>query len=170
MTKLSAQKVIESLGLQPHPEEGGFFIETHRDSEMLDHANLPERYDGDRCQATAIYYLLTPETYSHMHKLISDEFFHFYAGDPCEMVQLHPDGTGEVIQFGNDILSGQRPQIRVPKNSWQGMRLLPGGEFALMGCTVSPGFEFVDYSHGSREELVKQWPDFEEFITRLTTD
>jgi len=168
MYKLSAQQVIDMLGLQPHPEEGGFFIETHRDSEML--ASAPARYVGDRCQSTAIYYLLTPDTYSHMHLLKSDEIFHFYAGDPCEMLQLHPDGSGEAHQFGIDLKAGQRPQIRVPRDSWQGMRLLPGGEFALMGCTVAPGFEFVDYSHGKREELLEEYPDFEVLIRTLTAD
>lgn len=169
MNKLSAQEVIDSLGLQPHPEEGGYFIETHRAEEMIEKTNLPERYDGDRCHSTAIYYLLTPETYSHMHKLESDEIFHFYAGDPCEMVQLHPDGSGEVVVLGNDLAAGQRPQVRVPKSSWQGMRLLPGGTFGLMGCTVSPGFEFIDYAHGTRDELISQWPEFKDFIQRLTT-
>jgi len=168
MNKLSAQQVIDALGLQPHPEEGGFFIETNRDSEML--TSAPARYVGDRCQSTAIYYLLTPDTYSHMHLLKSDEIFHFYAGDPCEMLQLHPDGSGEAHQFGIDLKAGQRPQIRVPRDSWQGMRLLPGGEFALMGCTVAPGFEFVDYSHGKREELLRKYPDFEVLIRTLTAD
>jgi len=166
--KLSAQKVIDTLGLQPHPEEGGFFIETHRDNEIL--TSPPSRYTGRRCHSTAIYYLLTPETYSHMHLLQSDEIFHFYTGDPCEMIQLHPDGSGEVIAFGNNLAAGQRPQIRVPRGSWQGMRLLPGGEFALMGCTVAPGFEFEDYSHGSREELINNYRDFKTEITLLTTD
>ncbi len=169
MNKLSAKEVIDIMGLQPHPEEGGFFIETHRSKEILGVANLPGRYNGDRCHSTAIYYLLTPDTYSHMHKLESDEIFHFYAGDPCEMVQLHPDGSGETVLLGNDLIAGQRPQIRVPKSSWQGMRLLPGGDFCLMGCTVAPGFEFVDYAHGARNALVTQWPEFEEHITRLTT-
>lgn len=168
MKKLSAQEVIDTLGLQPHPEEGGYFIETHRSDEIIPAGSLSDRYDGERCHATAIYYLLTPETYSHMHKLESDEIFHFYAGDPCEMVQLHPDGSGEVVRLGNDLAAGESPQIRVPRSSWQGMRLLPGGEYCLMGCTVAPGFEFVDYAHGERRELVTQWPDFEEYIVRLT--
>lgn len=170
MIKLSSQKVIDILGLTPHPEEGGYFIETHRADEVHAAANLPARYSGYRCHSTAIYYLLTPDTFSHMHKLESDEFFHFYCGDPCEMVQLHPDGSGEIVVLGTDLVAGQRPQVRVPRSSWQGMRLLPGGEFGLMGCTVAPGFEFVDYAHGSRNELVDQYPDFAEYIRRLTTD
>lgn len=168
MSKLSYQQVIDILSLQPHPEEGGFFCETFRSDEMCGASTLSDRYEGDRCHSTAIYYLLTPETYSHMHKLESDEIFHFYAGDPCEMLQLHPDGTGEVVLLGNDLAAGQRPQVRVPRGSWQGMRLLPGGEFGLMGCTVAPGFEFVDYAHGTRGDLVSRYPDYEEYVRRLT--
>ena len=170
MTQLSAQEVIDILKLQPHPEEGGYFIETHRSDEMHDLENLPPRYDSARCHSTAIYYLLTPETYSHMHKLETDEIFHFYAGDPCEMLQLHQDGTSEVVVLGNDLTAGHKPQVLVPCGSWQGMRLLPSGTFGLMGCTVAPGFEFADYSHATRAELLSQHPEHEERIIRLTSE
>lgn len=170
MKALSAQEVVDILGLVPHPEEGGFFIETHRSDESYGSDILPGRYSGDRCHGTAIYYMLTPETFSHMHLLQSDEIFHFYLGDPCEMVQLHPDGSGETVVLGGDLAAGQRPQVIVPRGSWQGMRLLPGGSFGLMGCTVAPGFEFADYAHGARAELVAKWPEFDEHITRLTTE
>jgi len=164
----TARDIIDRLGLTPHPEEGGWFRETYRSQETCVRDNLPGRYDGDRHHATAIFYLLTPETYSHMHRLESDELFHFYAGGPCEMVQLHPDGTGETLLFGNDILAGQRPQLVVPHGSWQGLRLLPGAPFALMGCTVAPGFEYVDYVHGTRTVLLQDYPAFSEQIIRLT--
>jgi len=133
-------------------------------------AVLPDRYVDARRHSTAIYYMLTPDTYSHMHLLLTDEIFHFYAGDPCEMIQLHPDGSGEILTLGNDILAGQTPQIRVPGGSWQGMLLKPGGTFSLMGCTVAPGFEYVDYSHGTRSELISKYPDFADRITTLTTE
>jgi predicted cupin superfamily sugar epimerase len=170
MKKFTAQEVIDTLGLIPHPEEGGWYYETHRSVETFAADQLPDRYGAPRCHSTAIYYLLTPETYSHMHLLKSDEVFHFYMGDPCEMLQLHPDGSGEVVVLGTDLASGQRPQVRVPRGSWQGMRLLPGGEFALMGCTVAPGFEFADYAHGERADLLEKYPDFSERIVRLTAD
>ena len=169
MIKLSAQEVIDTLKLQPHPEEGGYFIETHRSGEISEVGTLPERYNSDRCHSTAIYYLLTPQTCSHMHKLETDEIFHFYAGEPCEMLQLHQDGTSEIVLLGNDLAAGQRPQVIVPRGSWQGMHLLPGGTFALMGCTVAPGFEFADYTHATRKELLAQYPEHEERITRLTS-
>lgn len=168
MSKPTAKDIIDLLGLVPHPKEGGWFLETHRSTESLARDVLPDRYTGDRCHSTAIYYMLTPETYSHMHRLLSDEVFHFYAGDPCEMLRLHPDGTGETVILGNDLMRGEKPQVRVPCASWQGMRLLPGGTFGLMGCTVAPGFEYVDYAHGTRAELVAQYPDFKEQIIRLT--
>ena len=170
MTKLSSQEVIDILKLQPHPEEGGYFIETYRSGEMHDADTLSARYGGDRCHSTAIYYLLTPQTCSHMHKLETDEIFHFYAGDPCEMLLLHLDGTSEVLLLGNDLAAGQRPQVIVPCGHWQGARLLPGGTFALMGCTVAPGFEFADYAHATRKELLAQYPEQEERIIRLTNE
>ena len=165
---MTAQQVIDALGLIPHPEEGGYYIETHRCDETIAAVHLPQRYGGDRVHSTAIYYLLTPDTYSHMHRLCSDEIFHFYLGDPCEMLQLHADGSGEIVQLGGELMVGQRPQVRVPRGSWQGMRLIPGGDFALMGCTVAPGFEFVDYEHGDREALLAEHPSFADHIKRLT--
>jgi hypothetical protein len=164
----TAPEIIDRLGLAPHPEEGGWFRETHRSDETLAHEVLPGRYAGPRAFGTAIYYLLTPGTFSHMHRLLSDETFHFYAGGPCEMLQLHPDGSGETLVLGNDILAGQSPQIVVPRRSWQGLRLLPGAQFALMGCTVAPGFEYADYAHGDRADLLARYSGFREEITRLT--
>ncbi|QGY39717.1 cupin domain-containing protein [Pseudodesulfovibrio cashew] len=168
MKELSAEEVIDILGLEPHPEEGGYFRETHRAEELLGGESVPSRYAGDRCHSTAIYYLLTPGTYSHMHLLQSDEIFHFYLGDSCEMLQLHPDGAGEVVRFGTNLPAGERPQVRVPRGSWQGMRLVPGGRFALMGCTVAPGFEYEDYAHGDRSVLLEKYPDFEVLVRELT--
>jgi predicted cupin superfamily sugar epimerase len=90
-------------------------------------------------------------------------------GDPVEMVQLHPDGKVEMFKMGNDILNGYRHQVLVPKNIWQGSRLLPGGRFALMGTTMSPGFEYTDYETGKRERLIQEYPDHRKIIVDLTT-
>jgi predicted cupin superfamily sugar epimerase len=103
-----------------------------------------------------------------MHRLKSDEIFHFYAGDPVEMLQLHPNGEGAIVRIGNDLAEGDRPQLVVPRNVWQGSRLVPRGAWALLGCTVSPGFDFADYEAGPRAELTAKWPRFAALIAELT--
>ena len=165
---LTADQIIALLNLKPHPEEGGYFVETYRSSETISEKALPSRYKGVRSFGTAIYYLLTPETFSAMHRLQSDEIFHFYLGDPVEMLQLWPDGSGRILILGTDIINGMKPQVVIPKGVWQGARLFKDGKFALLGTTVSPGFEFADYESGHRDELVKSYPKFRELIIALT--
>ena len=118
--------------------------------------------------AAAIYYLLTPDTFSALHRLQSDEIFHFYLGDPVEMLQLGPDGA-RIITLGTDLAAGQQPQHLVPRGIWQGSRLVAGGSLALLGCTVSPGFDYADYEHGDRAVLMAQYPGHAEMIRQLTT-
>jgi predicted cupin superfamily sugar epimerase len=167
---LTADQIITFFNLKPHPEEGGYFAETYRSSEAIPEKALPSRYKGVRFFGTAIYYLLTPETFSVMHRLRSDEIFHFYLGDPVEMLQLSPDGSGKVITMGFDIPHGSQPQVVVPRGVWQGTRLSKNGRFSLLGATVSPGFEFSDYESGRRDKLVKSYPQFRDFIVALTKD
>jgi len=155
------------LGLEPLPNEGGFFVETYRATRRVPSDALPA-HPADRALATAIYYLITPQSFSAMHRVRSDEIFHFYMGDPVEMLQLHPDGSGRVVAIGTDLGSGERPQVVVPAGVWQGARLRPGGAWALLGTTVSPGFEFEDYEHGDRAALAARWPDWRERIEALT--
>ncbi len=166
---MNAEQIIHLLGLQPHPEEGGFFVETYKCEEGIPKKALPERYRGRRSFGTAIYYLLTADTLSELHRVESDEVFHFYLGDPVTMLQLHPDGDSEVVTLGQDIAAGQRLQVVVPRGTWQGALLNEGGEYALMGCTVAPGFEYADYETASRFDLLKQYPEREELILRLTS-
>src|SRR5262245_22368791 len=159
---MTAEEIIAALGLEPHPLEGGFFRETYR---------TPQKLMGqDRPLATAIYYLLTPQTNSPMHKLPGDELFHFYLGDPVQQLQLRPDGTGEVVILGTNVTAGHRPQVLVAGGVWQGAELVPGGRLALLGTTMSPGFAYPDYRAGDRAELVGQFPDFAAIIERLTPD
>jgi uncharacterized protein len=171
MTVPSAEAIITSLRLEPHPKEGGFFREVYRSEEQLPAAALPDRYAAPRSFGTCIYYLLTPQTFSAMHRLASDEIFHFYLGDPVQMLQLFANGQGKLITIGPDILNGQSPQVIVPRGVWQGSCLMPGGSagFALLGTTVAPGFDYADYEHGHRDELVAAYPAFSEMIHRLTT-
>jgi predicted cupin superfamily sugar epimerase len=165
---LNREKLKSLMNLHPLPSEGGYYVETYRSPELLRQECLPDLYRGARNASTAIYYLLEPETFSAMHRLISDEIFHFYAGDPVEMLQLWPDGSGKVVLIGTDFEKGMAPQVVVPRGVWQGARLVPGGEFALLGCTVSPGFDFADYESGARALLSKAYPGFTKLITALT--
>jgi predicted cupin superfamily sugar epimerase len=165
-----AGRIIAALGLQPHPIEGGFFRETYRSSAVIPAAALPGAYrqGTGRSIGTAIYYLLTAETFSELHRLPTDEVFHLYLGGPVRMLQLFPDGTGGEILIGSDILAGHRPQVVVPPGVWQGSCLEPGVAFALLGATMAPGFDYADYEQGRREELMAQFPDHVELIRRLT--
>ncbi len=164
---MDAEEVINLLGLEPHPE-GGFYRETYRCRELLPESALPSRYSGDRSFGTAIYYMLTPETFSAMHRIKSDEIFHFYMGDPVTMLQFHPKGESEVIALGQDIRVGERLQVVVPAYTWQGMFLNEGGVFALLGTTVTPGFDFEDFELAGREALAEEFPQRADLIKRLT--
>lgn len=161
-----AEEVIRNLGLEPHPE-GGFFKEVYRSGDMLDREALPERYGAERTFGTSIYYLLTADTFSRMHKLESDEIFHFYLGDPVEMLNLYPDGYHEIVYLGQKLDRGMHLQHMVPRGIWQGAHLAEGGEWALLGTTVAPGFDFADYSEGEYDNLLQSWPKCREIIEKL---
>ena len=166
---MTAEDVKKLLGLVPHPREGGWYVRTYEAEEMVAGEAFGDgRYAGARRTGTAIYYLLEPGTFSEMHRLKSDEVFHFYAGDAVAMLQLTADGRGERVVIGNDLVRGERPQVVVGRGVWQGSRLVAGGRWALLGCTVSPGFEFEDYEAGERVELCQGWPQFAEEIAALT--
>ncbi|HEX3569769.1 MAG TPA: cupin domain-containing protein [Acidobacteriaceae bacterium] len=166
---MTAEDVKKLLGLKPHPREGGWYVRTYEAAELVAvEAFADGRYAGARRTGTAIYYLLEPDTFSEMHRLQSDEVFHFYAGDAVEMLRLREGGRGATIEIGNDLLRGQRPQAVVERGVWQGSRLVKGGRWALLGCTVSPGFEFEDYETGERAKLSAGWPEFAEEIKALT--
>jgi predicted cupin superfamily sugar epimerase len=166
---VTSQQVIELLQLEPLAIEGGFFRETYRSKLIIPAAALPKTYIGDRNVSTAIYYLLTPETFSAIHRVKSEELFHFYAGDPVEMLRLGPNG-GETVTIGNDLAAGQLPQVIVPGSVWQGCRLVAGGGWALLGCTVAPGFDYGDFEAARRAELIAAFPEFAEQIAALTTN
>jgi len=159
---MTAGEIKSLLKLEPHPAEGGFFRQTYV---CKDKVALPR---GARSAGTAIYYLLEPGNFSEMHVLASDEVFHFYLGDPVEMLQLYPDGRSAVFILGPDLAAGQRVQLVVPAGVWQGTRLIGSGKVALLGCTVSPGFDYDDYRSASYAELAEKWPQEAERIRRLT--
>lgn len=164
---MTADEVVKALDLKPHPVEGGFFRETYRSNDVLPLAVLP-RNTGPRSQSTAIYYLLTPTAISALHRLPTDEVFHFYLGDPIRMLQLWPDGSSQTLILGSDIGKGHQPQAVVPGGVWQGSVLIEGGKFALLGATMAPGFDYEDYDSGDRDELTRIWPEHEDMIRKLT--
>lgn len=163
---MTAQEVIDLLQLEPLPLEGGFFRQTYYSPEKIPAADLPARYKYELAFGTAIYAVLTPNDFSAMHRLDTDEIFHFYYGDPLEMLLLHPDGSGEVFLLGNDLPAGQRPQKVVNRGVWQGTRLAAGGQhgFALIGTTMAPGFEWTGFELGEKDALANQYPAFAEMI------
>jgi uncharacterized protein len=167
---MTAEEIKRRLSLEQHPREGGYFVQTWKAEEEIPLSALPTRFSGPRAAGTAIYYLLEPSTFSEMHRLCSDEVFHFYLGDPVEMLQLWPDGSSRLVVLGSDLEVGMLPQLVVPKGVWQGSRLMPGGEVALLGCTVSPGFDYADYETGKRAELVEDFPEQGSLIWALTRD
>ncbi|MCD4739140.1 MAG: cupin domain-containing protein [Anaerolineae bacterium] len=168
MPSLSAAQIKELLALRPHPE-GGYFAPTYRSAAVIPTRALPARYLAPRSLSTAIYYLLTTDSCSRLHRLKSDEIFHFYWGDPVEMLFLFPDGTGKTTCLGHDLLAGMCPQLHVPHGVWQGAHLRePEVGFALLGCTVAPGFEYADFELGAREPLVARYPQFAAQIRALT--
>jgi len=167
---MDAAQIIRRLGLRPHPSEGGFFRETYRSPDALAAEALGSRYEDRRSLSTAIYYLLTPETFSVMHRLRSDEIFHFYLGDPLTLLMLYADGQGETKTLGKDIEAGQQLQVPVPRGVWQGLFLNEGGSFALLGTTMAPGFDYEDFELGERESLARLYPEFSSLIRRLTPE
>jgi predicted cupin superfamily sugar epimerase len=165
---MDAERLKRLLHLEPLTIEGGYFAETYRSAETIPPECLPGPPRGARTFLTCIYYLLETNTFSEIHRLASDEIFHFYLGDPVEMLQLWPDGSSRRIVLGTDLEAGMAPQVVVPGGVWQGTRLVPGGQCALLGCTVSPGFEYDDYEAGARDALSRQYPAQAEMIAALT--
>ena len=167
---ITPKQIIKHLGLIPLVGEGGMFRQTYVSDEIMPRSVLPDRYTIDKPFSTVIYYLLTddPDSFSAIHKLPTDEVFHFYFGDPVQMLNLHPGGRSEHIKLGHDILHGQTVQHVVPRGSWQGCQVLPGGKFALMGTTIAPGYTPEDYVAGKRGALIQQYPEEAKLIRRLT--
>ncbi len=165
---MTSEDLIALLGLTPLKSEGGLYRETYRSPEYILAEALPARYDRARAFSTAIYYLVTCDQPSRLHRLASDEVYHFYLGDPVLMLQLLPNGSSRLITLGQDLQAGQVLQAVVPRGVWQGLIVQKQGGFALLGTTVAPGFEFADFELADREELVAAYPRRLELILQLT--
>lgn len=164
------ERIIELYRLEPLLKEGGLFRRTYRSDELIPKNALPKRYSQDKAFGTAILYLYTsdPDSFSAMHRLPTDEIYHFYLGDPVEMLLLYPDKGIERVVLGRDIFNGQQIQYVVKRGVWQGSRLIEGGHFALVGTTMAPGFDEEDFCGGERAKLIEMYPSEEMLITKLT--
>ncbi len=151
--KYSADYIIEKLSLKKHPE-GGYYREIYRSDEKIVKDALPLRYEGDRNFSTSIYYLIRRGEVSKLHRLKSDEIYHFYMGASVEILMIYPDEKVEKRVLGLNLEKGEEPQIIIPKMVWQGLRIIGDDDFALMGTIVSPGFEFDDFELAD-ESIVK---------------
>jgi predicted cupin superfamily sugar epimerase len=167
---LTAQQLTEALGLLPHPE-GGFYRETYRASEVLPQEALGARHSGPRSASTAIYFLVTAGSFSALHRIASDEVWHFYAGHPLEVVSIDEDDVLHIARIGMNLAAGEVPQYVVPKGRWFGSRLTSPhapDAYALVGCTVAPGFDFADFELADRGALIARHPQHQAIIEALT--
>lgn len=160
MSEIDPQAIIEALGLEPLPVEGGLFRQTWRSDGSPEPAGT----------ATYAAFTADPDSFSAMHRLPVDEVWHFYLGDPVDLLLLHDDGTATAPRLGADVLGGQRPQLVVPAGTWMGASLVPGGRFALFGNTLAPGFHSGFYEGGDRDVLSAGWPAAAGRIAKLTRE
>lgn len=162
------QALINHYNLLPHPE-GGFYRQTYAASELILRDALPERFDGNRSFSTAIYFLLPFGNFSAFHRIKSDEVWHFYEGCALHIHVIYPNGEYECLKLGNNMNNGESYQLVVPANAWFASEPVgDAGSFALVGCTVAPGFDFADFELADAEKLVEQFPSHEQLVRRLS--
>ncbi|MBK3577077.1 cupin domain-containing protein [Streptomyces sp. MBT65] len=154
---MTPDDLVAHYDLEPIPREGGLFRRTWAG---------PARPDG-RPEGTAIVALLKAPDYSALHRLPSDEVWHFYLGDPLELLLLAPDGSTRTAVLGPDVRHGQHPQFTVPGSTWMGARVVAGGAWTFFGCTMAPGFTYEGYEHGEAGELTARYPSEAARITGL---
>lgn len=155
---MQARELIERFGLLPHPE-GGHYRETYRSGGTIPAAALPPAFGGDRQYSTAIVFLLENGDVSRLHRIRSDEIWHFYGGGPLRLAMISPEGAVREIVLGSDIGAGKHVQTIVPAGVWFGAKPCAGTAFSLVGCTVAPGFDFADFEMGEREALKTAFPE-----------
>jgi predicted cupin superfamily sugar epimerase len=162
-----AQTWIDGLRLRRHPE-GGWFRETYRSEEVLAATALPPRFGGDRALATAIYFLLDGDDFSALHRLKADEVWHFYDGAGVTLHIIDQDGTYSTVNLGRSLGAGEAPQAVVRAGCLFGATVSDTRSYALVGCTLAPGFDFTDFEMPGREELCRLYPRHRQLIERLT--
>ncbi len=164
---MEADKIITKFQLLPHAE-GGYFKEIYRSEESIKNLCLPNRYSGDRCFATSIYYLLKSDQVSYFHKIKSDEIWHFYSGSPIIIHCLNEKDGYKRNKIGNSILQNEIPQHIIKNGTWFAAEVMEKNSYSLVGCTVSPGFDYHDFTLADRDELIKMFPKYNDLIKRFT--
>lgn len=166
MISKSAAYWIEKLNLQAHPE-GGYFNETYRSDEEVNSASLPDRYGSNRPFGTSIYFLLTPESVSNFHRLSSDEIWHYHQGGSAIIHMISAEGELKPKRIGADLDAGDSLQVIIPRGHWFAAEVIED-QYILVGCTVSPGFEFEDFELADRNTLSSAYPQHQTLISRFT--
>lgn len=177
-----AQAWIDRLALEAHPE-GGYYCETYRADEHIPAPALPDRFDEGRNAAALIYFLLPSDSFSALHRIRQDEAWHFYAGAPLTLHQIAPDGTDTTVTLGRAVDEGHRLHAVVPAGTWFGATVVTDDttvvtddtradadddDYALVGCTTAPAFDFADFELADRRTLVETYPQHRALIERLT--
>jgi uncharacterized protein len=160
---------IQKLELQEHPE-GGYYRQTYRADLVLAKQTLPTQYTGARPASTAIYFLLDGENFSAFHRLRSDELWHFYTGETLVVHVIDADGRHSEMRLGSDPEAGETLQAIVKAECWFASEVRDKKSFALVGCTVAPGFDFADFELAKREALANSCPQHRELINKLTRE
>lgn len=161
------KEIIEKLQLRPHPE-GGFFKETYRSDGIIPQEALPDFFEGSRHYSTCIYYMLQSGDFSAFHKIHQDEIWHFYLGSPIRLYLISEVGNLTEVIIGTDIAKGHVLQFVVPKVHWFAATVAEQESFSLIGCTVSPGFDFKDFTLASRKDLIEKYPQHHDIIKTFT--
>tara|TARA_B100000809_G_C15115090_1_gene522107 strand:- start:1730 stop:2227 length:498 start_codon:yes stop_codon:yes gene_type:complete len=164
---MQVQEIVKQLELLPHPE-GGYYKETYRSDGQIDQGSLDEQFSGKRSYSTGIYFLLTKNNFSAFHKIKQDEMWHFYKGDPLAVHMIDEQGNYSKQLIGGNLSKDELPQFVVPKGCWFASSVEHHGEYSLVGCTVSPGFDFDDFELADRNSFIEQYPIHQEIITQLT--
>ncbi|HKI79374.1 MAG TPA: cupin domain-containing protein [Ignavibacteriaceae bacterium] len=162
-----AKYYIDKLKLKKHPE-GGYYNEIYSAGEIIEADVLPVRYEGARVFSTSIFFLLEGEQISSLHKLKSDEIWHFYDGSTINIYIISSNGKLEKRTLGRNLENDELIQTVIEKNNWFGADLNDKSSYGLIGCTVAPGFDFDDFEIGKREELLKKFPDQKDIILNIT--
>lgn len=160
-------KIIEKLRLIPHPE-GGYYNETYRSTGLIDEKNLGNEYSGERSYSTCIYFLLTSDSFSAFHRIHQDEIWHFYSGSPIKIHMISEEGEYSNVVVGNDFDKGFLPQFVVKGGCWFASEVTVEDSYSLVGCTVSPGFDFTDFDLANRTDLIEKYHEHHEVISKLT--